>query len=259
MIVIHSLLTVFELLELGPVADVPNGNRIEETQARKYFRDLLLGIEYRKTFSISQSKGDILLNELFILYSVHRNHIVHRDVKPANLLVGRDGRLRIADFGVCTEFCGSEDVLLDNTVGTPAFVAPEQLTGQFYGKAADIWAMGITLYVLIYGILPFSGTNVLALYESIRNQELSFPGVQDSTSALLKDLLTRLLCKDPSQRITVSEIKEHPWVDSRRSFRKENCVSETDGAIFVEGLLPEVFSVPYFASLVKSVFSQHSV
>ncbi|KZS13748.1 Uncharacterized protein APZ42_021144 [Daphnia magna] len=231
-----NLYLVFELLELGPVADVPNGNRIEETQARKYFRDLLLGIEY-----------------------LHRNHIVHRDVKPANLLVGRDGRLRIADFGVCTEFCGSEDVLLDNTVGTPAFVAPEQLTGQFYGKAADIWAMGITLYVLIYGILPFSGTNVLALYESIRNQELSFPGVQDSTSALLTDLLTRLLCKDPSQRITVSEIKEHPWVDSRRSFRKENCVSETDGAIFVEGLLPEVFSVPYFASLVKSVFSQHSV
>ncbi|XP_057381718.2 calcium/calmodulin-dependent protein kinase kinase 2-like [Daphnia carinata] len=233
-----SLYLVFELLELGPVADVPNGNRMEETQARKYFNDLLLGIQY-----------------------LHRNHIVHRDIKPANLLLGRDGRLRIADFGVCAEFDGSEDVLLDNTVGTPAFVAPEQLAGQFYGKAADIWAMGITLYVLIYGILPFSDTNVLALYESIRNRELCFPsGVQDSTSALLKDLLARMLCKDPSQRITLAEMKEHAWViaDSPQSFRKENRANEIDQS-FVDELLPVVFSVQYLASLMKTVFFKHSV
>lgn len=194
---------------------------------------------------------------------MHSNDIVHRDIKPANLLLGRDGRLRIADFGVCAEFIGSKDVLLDNTVGTPAFIAPEQLIGKFNGKAADVWAMGITLYVFIYGVLPFRDSNVLALHQLIQHQELSFPNKQDSASDLLKDLLARLLCKDPSQRITVPEIKEHPWIadDCFSLFREENCISDPVERA-VEEALPEVLSMPHFASLsrlVKTMFFKHSV
>lgn len=68
------------------------------------------------------------------LVAVHHNHVIHRDIKPSNLLLGDNGRLRIADFGVCNEFQGAEDAWLDNTVGTPAFLAPEALVGKFSGK-----------------------------------------------------------------------------------------------------------------------------
>ena len=69
--------------------------------------------------------------------AVHYNHVIHRDIKPSNLLLGDDGRLRIADFGVCNEFQGAEDAWLDNTVGTPAFLAPEALVGKFSGKVIN--------------------------------------------------------------------------------------------------------------------------
>jgi serine/threonine protein kinase len=123
---------------------------------------------------------------------VHRNHVVHRDIKPANLLLGCDGRLRIADFGVSCEFHGAEDIVLETAAGTPAFHAPEALagSGQFHGKAADVWAMGVTLYFLVYGALPFSDTNISALQKLIQHQELKFPDEFNTpTSGQLRDLL----------------------------------------------------------------------
>ncbi|XP_046449969.1 calcium/calmodulin-dependent protein kinase kinase 1-like [Daphnia pulex] len=234
-----NLYLVFELLELGPVVEVPNDNPMEEEQARVRFRDLLLGIEY-----------------------LHHNHVIHRDIKPANLLLGDDGLLRIADFGVCNEFHGAEDVWLDNTVGTPAFLAPEALVGKFAGKAADVWSMGITLYAFVYGVLPFYDTNIVALYGLIQHQGLRFPA-RPSTSAKLKDLLIRMLCKDPSQRITVPEIKVHSWVTCDGFWplpaEEENCNSGPL-EITAEDLAHSVRSIPHLASLilVKAMLRKHS-
>lgn len=193
---------------------------------------------------------------------MHHNRVIHRDIKPANLLLGDDGLLRIADFGVCNEFQGAEDIWLDNTVGTPAFLAPEALVGKFSGKAADIWSMGITLYAFVYGILPFYDTNIVALYGLIQHQGLRFPA-RPSTSAKLKDLLIRMLCKDPSQRITVPDIKVHSWVTCDGSWplpaEEENCKSGPL-EITAEDLAQSVRSIPHLASLilVKSMLRKHS-
>jgi [calcium/calmodulin-dependent protein kinase] kinase len=204
---------------------------------------------------------------------VHRNHVVHRDIKPANLLLGCDGRLRIADFGVSCEFHGAEDIVLETAAGTPAFHAPEALagSGQFHGKAADVWAMGVTLYFLVYGALPFSDTNILALQKLIQHQELKFPDeLHTSTSAQLRDLLKHMLDKDPSRRITVSEMKEHSWVtcDGTWLFQEEenSCnIDCFDNIVIDESpLYPPVFSIPsipYFSSLthlMKTMFLKHS-
>lgn len=177
--------------------------------------------------------------------------------------MGDDGRLRIADFGVCNEFQGAEDAWLDNTVGTPAFLAPEALVGKFSGKAADVWSMGVTLYAFVYGVLPFYDTNIVALYGLIQHQGLRFPTGGPSTSAQLKDLLIRMLSKDPARRITVPEIKEHPWVTADGTqplpSEEENCASGPF-EITAEDMAQSVRSIPHLASLilVKAMLRKHS-
>ena len=104
---------------------------------------------------------------------MHAQGIVHRDIKPDNLLLDSNDVLKIVDFGV-SEMFTKEDDRLKSSSGSPAFASPELSragVASVSGKAADIWAMGVTLYALIYGILPFNNHNVLELYENIRHQE----------------------------------------------------------------------------------------
>jgi [calcium/calmodulin-dependent protein kinase] kinase len=129
--------------------------------------------------------------------------------------------------------------------------------------------MGVTLYFLVYGALPFSDTNISALQKLIQHQELRFPD-ELNTSAQLRDLLKHMLDKDPSRRITVSEMKEHSWVtcDGTWLFQEEenSCnIDCFDNIIIDESpLYPPVFSIPsipYFSSLthlMKTMFLKHS-
>lgn len=258
-----SLFKVFELLDHGPVVEVPTDHPLSEEQARARFRDLLLGIEYRTSFPNEDCVRAPLTIPFVCPFTVHHNHVIHRDIKPSNLLLGDDGRLRIADFGVCNEFQGAEDIWLDNTVGTPAFLAPEALVGKFSGRAADVWSMGVTLYAFVYGVLPFYDTNIIALYGLIQHQGLRFPSGGPATSAQLKDLLIRMLCKDPSRRITVPEMKEHTWVtvDGTQPLpaEEENC-STAPFEITADDLAQSVRSIPHLASLilVKAMLRKHS-
>ncbi|KAM4649292.1 calcium/calmodulin-dependent protein kinase kinase 2 isoform 2-T3 [Amazona ochrocephala] len=180
------LYMVFELVKQGPVMEIPTLKPLSEDQARFYFQDLIKGIEY-----------------------LHYQKIIHRDIKPSNLLVGEDGHIKIADFGVSNEFKGA-DALLTNTVGTPAFMAPETLSETrkiFSGKALDVWAMGITLYCFVFGQCPFMDERILSLHNKIKTQTLEFPD-QPEVTDFLKDLITRMLDKNPESRISVPEIKE---------------------------------------------------
>ncbi|XP_077015918.1 calcium/calmodulin-dependent protein kinase kinase 2 isoform X3 [Tamandua tetradactyla] len=179
------LYMVFELVNQGPVMEVPTLKPLSEDQARFYFQDLIKGIEY-----------------------LHYQKIIHRDIKPSNLLVGEDGHIKIADFGVSNEFKGS-DALLSNTVGTPAFMAPESLSETrkiFSGKALDVWAMGVTLYCFVFGQCPFMDERIMCLHSKIKSQALEFPD-QPDIAVDLKDLITRMLDKNPESRILVPEIK----------------------------------------------------
>uniref|UniRef100_A0A8C6YNK3 non-specific serine/threonine protein kinase n=1 Tax=Nothoprocta perdicaria TaxID=30464 RepID=A0A8C6YNK3_NOTPE len=164
-----------------PVMEVPCEQPFGEEQARLYFRDIVLGIEY-----------------------LHYQKIVHRDIKPSNLLLGDDGHVKIADFGVSNQFEGN-DAQLSSTAGTPAFMAPEAIsdTGKsFSGKALDVWAMGITLYCFVYGKCPFIDEYILGLHNRIKNKPVEFPEDKE-----LKELILRMLDKNPETRITVPEIK----------------------------------------------------
>uniref|UniRef100_A0A671NQL3 Protein kinase domain-containing protein n=1 Tax=Sinocyclocheilus anshuiensis TaxID=1608454 RepID=A0A671NQL3_9TELE len=172
------------------VMEVPTDKPLDEDQARFYFQDLLRGIEY-----------------------LHYQKIIHRDVKPSNLLVGEDGHVKIADFGVSNQFEGA-DALLTSTVGTPAFLAPETLSEtrkNFSGKALDVWAVGVTLYCFIFGVCPFMDERILSLHQKIKTQPVELPENADISDDL-KDLLFKMLDKNPETRITIPQIKVHPWV-----------------------------------------------
>lgn len=232
-----NLYMVFEFLEKGPVIEIPTSTPLSETQAWTFFRDIVLGIEY-----------------------LHHQKIIHRDIKPSNLLLDDKGRVQIADFGVCNQFEGV-DALLSGTAGTPAFVAPEALSehrSEYSGKAVDVWAMGVTLYAFVVGNVPFHDPSVLILYNKIRNQPVVFP---PHISADLQDLLSCMLKKNPDERITVPNIKIHPWVT-----RNGTCPmpSESENCVFVEVTEEEidncVRTIPKLDTLilVKSMLKKHS-
>jgi len=97
------------------------------------------------------------------------------------------------------------------SAGSPAFMPPELCVarhGQVSGKAADIWSMGVTLYCLKYGKIPFEKDSMLELYESIRADELDLPGKQDPN---LTDLMRQILEKNPDKRITMRQLRVCCW------------------------------------------------
>ncbi|KAJ8403857.1 hypothetical protein AAFF_G00347250 [Aldrovandia affinis] len=234
-----NLHMAFELMQKGPVMEVPSDRPFTEEQTRVYFRDIVLGIEY-----------------------LHYQKIIHRDIKPSNLLLGDDGHVKIADFGVSNEFEGN-DALLSSTAGTPAFMAPETLTDDyqiFSGKALDVWAMGVTLYCFVFGKCPFIDDYILALHNKIRTERVAFPETP-ALSEDLKELILRMLEKDPQQRITIPDIKVHPWVTQGGSdplpLEEEHC---TVVEVTVEEVQNSVKLVPSLSAviLVKSMLRKRS-
>lgn len=138
---------------------------------------------------------------------MHGQGIVHRDIKPDNCLITNDDTLKIVDFGVSEMFEKDSDMNTAKSAGSPAFMPPELCVakhGEVSGRAADIWSMGVTLYCLCYGRIPFEKTGMIELYDSIKNDEFSLGG--DCTDAF-KDLMTRILEKDPVKRITMDELR----------------------------------------------------
>nr|XP_040223784.2 dual specificity tyrosine-phosphorylation-regulated kinase mbk-2 isoform X1 [Anopheles coluzzii]XP_040223785.2 dual specificity tyrosine-phosphorylation-regulated kinase mbk-2 isoform X1 [Anopheles coluzzii] len=242
-----SLYLVFELVQQGEVLSIPTETPLSEERAWNVFRDVLLGVEY-----------------------LHYQRIIHGDLKPANLLLSDSGSVKVADLGVCNEFLG-EDAAMNNgsTAGTPAFRAPETLLpGQhFYnGKAADIWALGATLFSLVHGNVPFIATSVPGVYEKIKNDPLEFPANCSSAAAStiseeLRDLISRMLDKDPQQRITLPQIKEHPWMTKHGTVRlpseEENCrlvqISDEDMSSVVKSI-PKLDTL----ILIKTMLKKHS-
>lgn len=119
----------------------------------------------------------------------------------------QDDCLKIVDFGVSEIFDKPDNMVTAKSAGSPAFLPPELCMakhGDISGKAADIWSMGVSLYCLKYGRLPFRRHNVLEMYESIRTEDLPIAADEDPA---LADLLKRLLQKDPDQRICMEDIR----------------------------------------------------
>lgn len=142
-----------------------------------------------------------------LTFLVHAQGVVHRDIKPDNLLLTEDDVLKIVDFGVSEMFEKASDMMTAKSAGSPAFLPPELCVtkhGNISGKAADIWSMGVSLYCLRFGHIPFERSAVLELYECIKTDE---PQVDAKDDPEFCDLMRKLLEKDPTKRITMAELR----------------------------------------------------
>lgn len=165
-------------------AGPPGG--LGENTSRKYLRDIVSGLMY-----------------------LHSHNVIHGDIKPDNLLVAASGTVKIGDFSVSQVFEDGNDELR-RSPGTPVFTAPECCLGlTYHGKAADTWAVGVTLYCMVLGRYPFLGDTLQDTYDRIVNNPLYLP---DGMNPQLKDLIEGLLCKDPGHRMTLEAVSEHAWV-----------------------------------------------
>eukprot|EP00760_Papus_ankaliazontas_P022430 PhM_4_TR18853/c2_g2_i1/m.43423 len=175
--------------------EAPEHRHLNLSLIRKQFLDILHGLDY-----------------------LHTRNVIHMDIKPENVLLDSDGNCKLADFGVSAIMDNKkmdEDVMIA-CKGTPAYFAPCMLTGEpFHGKATDVWALGVTLYSVVYGRFPFHGVNTSALYSSILHDEVHCPDLHRQVPTPLLDVMYRMLCPEPTLRITVRQLLGHPFFTER--------------------------------------------
>lgn len=178
---------------LQQLIDSHPNSRLPLVDVHHFFRQLILGLDY-----------------------IHNQGIIHRDIKPANLMVTPDRVLKVADFGVARKLDKfSKSDIVSHAHGSPAFQSPQIATGAktFSGFKLDIWACGVTLYVLVVGKYPFEDENVFKLYEKIAQAEYDMPDfVEDD----LKDLIRGMLDKNEDTRYSIQQIRDHPWFNTTR-------------------------------------------
>lgn len=153
----------------------------------------------------------------------HSKGIVHRDIKPSNLMVSTDGVLKISDFGVSEEldkYSGADTC--SKSRGSPAFQPPEVASGslQFSGFKVDVWASGVSLFLLTTGQVPFSGTSLINLFENISRGEYRVPE-KIRANAPLVELLQGLLECDETARWSVGDALKHRWLEDRGEEEEE--------------------------------------
>ncbi|XP_022766386.1 probable serine/threonine protein kinase IREH1 isoform X2 [Durio zibethinus] len=216
----ENLYLVMEYLNGGDLYSLlRNLGCLNEEVARVYIAEVVLALEY-----------------------LHSRHVVHRDLKPDNLLIAHDGHIKLTDFGLSKvglinstdDLSGpavSGTSLLDDeqpqlfasehrqerrkkrsAVGTPDYLAPEILLGTGHGATADWWSVGIILFELIVGIPPFNAEHPQIIFDNILNRKIPWPRAPEEMSLEAQDLIDRLLTEDPHQRLGARgalEVKQH--------------------------------------------------
>lgn len=159
-----------------------------------------------------------LAEMVLALEHLHQNvGVIYRDLKPENCLLDREGHLLLTDFGLSKIVAADEDDRCNSSLGTIEYMAPEVIQGKSYGKACDWWSLGALGYDLLTGSPPFKANNNAKLQEKILKQKLTLPYFLGPDA---KDLLTRLMRKEPSKRLGYHMPKDLQTIKKHRFFRK---------------------------------------
>ena len=161
---------------------------------------------------------DIFNSTLNGLEYCHRRKVIHRDLKLENILIDTNGTIRIADFGLSATIQFGKQI--NTSCGTPSYIAPEIIRGDFAkhndsksnGAECDIWSLGVILFSMICGFLPFEAPNIRLLYNKICKADCVIPRYVSLES---KQLIEGMLTVDIEERITLSQIRNHKWTQMR--------------------------------------------
>ncbi|UYV82007.1 AURKA [Cordylochernes scorpioides] len=137
---------------------------------------------------------------------LHAKNVIHRDIKPENLLLGKDGELKIADFGWSVHSPSSRRETL---CGTLDYLAPEMVENKVYNHEVDLWSLGVLCYEFLVGKPPFECESLVETQRRIVRVDLRFPA---HLSAPAKDLISKLLRRNPQERLPLEQVLRHPWV-----------------------------------------------
>ncbi|KAM9770446.1 maternal embryonic leucine zipper kinase isoform 1-T2 [Menidia menidia] len=189
--VIETSTQIFMVLEYCPGGELFDyiiaKDRLSEQETRVFFRQIVSAMAY-----------------------VHSQGYAHRDLKPENLLIDEDHNLKLIDFGLCAKPKGGLSYELMTCCGSPAYAAPELIQGKSYiGSEADVWSMGVLLFALLCGYLPFDDDNCMILYKKITRGRYDNPRWLSTGSVLL---LNQMMQVEPKRRVTVRQLLDHPWV-----------------------------------------------
>ncbi|KAJ3120351.1 serine/threonine-protein kinase KIN2, partial [Nowakowskiella sp. JEL0407] len=178
----------FEYVEGEDMVDyVQRMGRLRERKARSIMRQLLNAIEY-----------------------AHRNHVVHRDIKLENMrYCSIKNKVKVLDFGFAAFH--SDTTFLETNCGSPCYAAPEIYLGDRYkGPEVDVWSLGICLFTMVAGTLPFDGSNFKQLSARVKKAKLCFP---PDISQEVKHLISRMLTPNPKNRAPLHEVLQHAWIN----------------------------------------------
>lgn len=162
--------------------------------------------ELRKTGHLTEKQAATYIVSLAqALAYCHEKDAIHRDIKPENLLLDHEGCLKTADFGWSVQSTSKRHTMC----GTLDYLAPEMLENKAHNYAVDNWTLGILCYEFLYGVPPFEAESQTGTFRRIMKVDVSFPSTSQ-VSAEAKNLISRLLVKDSSKRLSLQKIMEHP-------------------------------------------------
>ncbi|KAH7815571.1 AMP-activated protein kinase [Monocercomonoides exilis] len=181
----RNIFMIMEYVPGGEMFDyIVQKGKLSEDEARRFFQQIISGVEY-----------------------CHKHKVVHRDLKPENLLLDEHKNIKIADFGLSNMMRDGD--FLTTSCGSPNYAAPEVISGKLYaGPGVDVWSCGVILYALLCAKLPFDDSSLEALFQKIKTGTYTIPSYIPPD---VRDLISKMLTVDPVKRITIPEIRHHPW------------------------------------------------
>uniref|UniRef100_A0A8C3TP72 non-specific serine/threonine protein kinase n=1 Tax=Catharus ustulatus TaxID=91951 RepID=A0A8C3TP72_CATUS len=207
--------------EIEIVRDLHHPNIIQLLDSFETDKEVVVVTDYAEgeLFQILEDDGSLPEDQvqtiaaqlISALYYLHSHRILHRDMKPQNILLGKDGVVKLCDFGFARAM-SIHTLVLTSIKGTPLYMSPELVEERPYDHTADLWSVGCILYELFVGTPPFYTNSIFQLVSLILKDPVKWP---ENMSPVFKSFLQGLLMKDPHQRLSWPELLSHPFIAGR--------------------------------------------
>ncbi|NXH99657.1 STK36 kinase, partial [Pachycephala philippinensis] len=207
--------------EIEIVRDLHHPNIIQMLDSFETAKEVVVVTDYAEgeLFQILEDDGSLPEDQvqtiaaqlISALYYLHSHRILHRDMKPQNILLGKDGVVKLCDFGFARAM-SIHTMVLTSIKGTPLYMSPELVEERPYDHTADLWSVGCILYELFVGTPPFYTNSIFQLVSLIIKDPVKWP---TTMSPVFKSFLQGLLMKDPHQRLSWPELLSHPFIAGR--------------------------------------------